>query len=213
MGDDFPLTVVSVAEAAVRLSIAPHRVRRLLQGGRLPGRKLGREWAVLWPTDARMRGGGNADHNSEQVSRETPHLLTALRQQLRQVGTTLIRTGNASAQARPARGAVFLTWRRPNSLAVTFAMGRVTPTQQWAPYALGSDLPFWLKDRARWAPVIPVVRRYDRVRGWCVPRLVRLAGVAAVIVDDIARLEEALARLGTEPERTLRRRGDDPRAW
>jgi hypothetical protein len=207
MEHDFPLTVVSVAEAAAQLSMAPHRVRRLLQGGRLPGRKLGREWAVLWPTDMRILGGGSADHSHEPVSYKTPPLLTTLRQQLREVGAMLIRTGNACAQARPVRGAIFLTWRRPNSLAVTFAIGRVTPAQQWAPYALGSDLPFWLTDRVRWVPVIPVVRRYDRVRGWCVPRLVRCPGVAAVIDDEIARLKEALARLDAEPARAARRVG------
>jgi hypothetical protein len=209
MGDAFPVTVVSVAAAAARLSIAPHRVRRLLQGGRLPGRKLGREWAVLWPTDARMRGGSSADHNRAHGSRETPHRLTSLRQQLRQLGTTLIRTGNAYAQARPARGAIFLTWRRPNSLAVTFAMGRVTPTQQWAPYALGIDLPFWRTDRARWAPVIPVVRRYDRVRGWCVPRLVRLAGVAAASVTK-SRVSRRLCH-GLVLSRSVRH--NDPSMW
>jgi hypothetical protein len=84
------------------------------------------------------------------------------------------------------------------SLAVTFAIGRVTPTQKWAPYALGIELPFWIAERARWTSLMPVVRRYDRVRGWCVPRLVRLAGVASVIEDEIARLDKALARLGSE---------------
>jgi len=202
MGHDFPVTVVTVSEAAEQLHMAPHRVRRLLQGGRLLGRKLGREWAVLWPTDGRMLDGSGADHNSEHVSGETPPLLTTLRQQLREVGATLIRTGNALAQVKPARGAVFLTWRRPTSLAVHFAMGRVTPTQQWAPYALGIDLPFWIAERARWTLVVPLVRRYDRVRGWCVPRLVCLDGVASVIGDEIARIDQALARLGIEHDST-----------
>ena len=201
------MTIVTVSEAAEHLHLAPHRVRRLLQDGRLPGRKLGREWAVLWPTDGRMLDGGRADDNSTHVSRETPHLLTTLRQQLREVGARLIRTGNALAQAKPARGTVFLAWRRPTSLAVTFAMGRVTPSQQWAPYALGIDLPFWIAERARWTRLMPVVRRYDRVRGWCVPRLVRLAGVASVIEDEIVRLDEALTRLGTEHDATSSREG------
>ena len=37
---------VSVREAAQRLSVSPQRIRALAGGGRIPARKLGRDWAI-----------------------------------------------------------------------------------------------------------------------------------------------------------------------
>jgi len=37
----------SVKEAAGKLGISERRVRQLLEGGRIQGKKLGRDWVVL----------------------------------------------------------------------------------------------------------------------------------------------------------------------
>ena len=39
--------IYSVKEAAVELGISDRRVRKLLEEGRLQGKKLGRDWVVL----------------------------------------------------------------------------------------------------------------------------------------------------------------------
>lgn len=41
--------VVSVADAAARLGVTTHRVRQLINEGRLPAQKVGREFAILEP--------------------------------------------------------------------------------------------------------------------------------------------------------------------
>ena len=37
----------SVKEAAIRLGVSDRRVRKLLEEGRIKGKKLGRDWVVL----------------------------------------------------------------------------------------------------------------------------------------------------------------------
>jgi len=39
------------------------------------------------------------------------------------------------------------------TLRVTLAIGRVSPTQEWAPYACGVERLFWVQDQARRHPV------------------------------------------------------------
>ncbi len=39
--------IYSVKEAAIKLGISDRRVRKLLEEGRIKGRKLGRDWVVL----------------------------------------------------------------------------------------------------------------------------------------------------------------------
>lgn len=46
---------VSVAEAASQLGVDPSRVRQLLRSGALPGRRLGRDWAVPAEAVAALR--------------------------------------------------------------------------------------------------------------------------------------------------------------
>jgi hypothetical protein len=100
--------------------------------------------------------------------------------------------GNQAAAVAPARGAVFLAWRTPHGLQVTLAIGRRRPTQGWAPHALGTALPFWIRERARWSRVLPLLRWYERLRGWCHPRLLRIPEVMTVVQDELTQLEAAL---------------------
>jgi len=180
-----PRTASSVTEAARALGCAPQTVRRLLQMGRLAGSKLGRDW-IVWglPTDGESATPGSLE--------ATPAMV---RTRLRAIGTRLITVGNAVAETVPRPGAVFLTWRAPRGLRVTFAIGRTSPRQGWAPYAVGVELPFWLTERTAWRPVLPLLRHYDQVRSWCVPRLLRVPGVGAVVLAELARLEATLDRL------------------
>jgi excisionase family DNA binding protein len=120
---------LTVLEAARVLECAPQTVRRLLQQGRLPGRKHGRAWIVWWwvDTDDAPRVRSSAPRTAPTT---TP---AALRQWLRNLGKTLIAVGNQTAGTQPRRGQVFLTWRTPRSLQVTLTIGRVCPTLVWAP--------------------------------------------------------------------------------
>lgn len=189
------LSVRTVDATAAALGVAPQTVRRWRQEGRLGGQKLGREWVVWWPA---------APHERPVMGPEPARAsLRALRTALRQVGTRLIVAGNQRAGVQPRRGAVFLTWRRPGGLQLTFAIGRTHPTRGWAPHVLGTELPFWLKERAQWRQVLPLVRRYERLRGWCHPRLLRVAGMGAVVWAELAQLEAALT-VGKEHTHTQR---------
>jgi hypothetical protein len=118
--------------------------------------------------------------------------LQHLRPKLRQAGTRLITVGNQVAGAQRQRGQVFLTWRRPRSLQIIFALGRQHPTHGWTPQALGTDLPFWFREQARWRRVLPLLRRYEQVRSWCHPRLLRIPGVGEVVRTALAHLEATL---------------------
>jgi excisionase family DNA binding protein len=91
---------LTVPEAARVLGCASQTVRRLLQKGRLPGRKHGREWIVwLWAdTDGAHRGIPSAPRTMPTT---TP---AALRQRLRSVGAALITIGNQTAGTHPQRG-------------------------------------------------------------------------------------------------------------
>lgn len=71
-------------------------------------------------------------------------------------------------------------------------MGRENPTTGWSPYALGVEVPFWLAERPRWRQVMPLLRRYEQVRGWCAPQLLRIPGVSDVVLRELHRLEVAL---------------------
>ena len=37
---------VSVRDAAARMGVSPQRIRSLARGGRIPARKIGRDWAI-----------------------------------------------------------------------------------------------------------------------------------------------------------------------
>ncbi len=43
----YNILMFSVEEAAVKLGMDPSQIRRLLQAGRIKGKKLGRDWVVL----------------------------------------------------------------------------------------------------------------------------------------------------------------------
>jgi excisionase family DNA binding protein len=47
-----PFEVISTKTAAQRLNIAERTVRKRLAEGRLPGRRVGRQWVVEWRRDA-----------------------------------------------------------------------------------------------------------------------------------------------------------------
>jgi hypothetical protein len=127
-----------------------------------------------------------------------------VRARLRAAGAQLIAVGNALAAPVLRPGVVFLAWRAPRSLSVIFAIGRAHPTRGWAPIAVGLDYPFWLEGRPRWRLVRPLLRRYEQLRLWCVPALLRLPGVRSVVLDELTRLEAALeavrARAGETPQ-------------
>jgi excisionase family DNA binding protein len=187
-------TVLSVDEAAQALGRSPQTVRRLLQMGRLAGRKLGREWVIWWSTEeqasaAPMRRGQVRPGVSQIPS------MAAVRTRLRAVGSQLIAVGNRVAQGRRRRGGLFLTWRAPQSLRVILAMGRESPSTGWSPYALGVEMPFWLEERPRWRQVMPLLRRYERVRSWCAPQLLRIPGVSDVVFRELQQVEAALDAL------------------
>jgi hypothetical protein len=120
-----------------------------------------------------------------------PHL----RLRLRHAGTRLITVGNQMAGAQRQRGQVFLTWRRPQSLQIIVAIGRQSPTHGWTPRPLGTEMPFWFREQAQWRRVLPLLRRYEQVRSWCHPRLLRIPGVGEVVLQEIAWLETALTVL------------------
>ena len=112
--------------------------------------------------------------------------------------------GTQIVQAQPRRGVVFLTERRPGSAQVTLAIGWVSPLHGWAPYALGVELPFWLKKRAQWRRVLPLLRQYERLRHWCTPALRRVPGTDAVLLAELARLGATLeALVATPPPKAL----------
>jgi hypothetical protein len=84
----------------------------------------------------------------------------------------------------------------PHGLRVTFAIGRRSPTQGWAPSALGVELPFWLAARTQWRRVLPLLRQYERLRHWCAPALLRVPGTDAMVLAERARLEATREALG-----------------
>jgi excisionase family DNA binding protein len=169
-------TLIPVETAATALGVSPRTVRRWLQAGHVRGQKVGTSWGVWWWPETGIR--------------VLP--LSMLRTRLRHVGERLIAVGNQAAGTPRRRGHLFLTWRTPQGLQITLAMGRQSATRGWAPHALGIDLPFWLQERSQWSRVLPLLRWYDRVRGWCHPRLLHVPGVAAVVLAELTRLEEAI---------------------
>ena len=189
----------AVQEVATGLGVAPRTVRYWLQTGQLPGEKAGGIWHV-WGRDLVVPGLAGGD------ARGT---LQPLRPRLRQVGARLMTVGNHVAGAQRQRGQVFLTWRRPRSLQIIFALGRQHPTHGWTPQALGTDLPFWFREQARWRRVLPLLRRYEQVRSWCHPRLLRIPGVGEVVRAELTRLEKSLLLL--VPPKTQGQDTDEPR--
>jgi excisionase family DNA binding protein len=187
--------LLSVGEAAGVLGITPRTVRRWLQEGHLVGEKIGTTWVVFVPEECQAH---DTPTRASLLHRGHSTEPLPIRQRLRQLGHHLITAGNAMAGVQQKRGEVFLTWRRPGSLQIVFAMGRVSPIQQWAPYALGTGLPFWLKERRRWRRVRPLVRRYERIRHWCHPRLLRHPQVHEVVEAEIAQLHAAIEVCATQ---------------
>jgi hypothetical protein len=54
------------------------------------------------------------------------------------------------------------------------------------------DLPFWLTERHQWRRVRPLVWRYEQLRSWCHPRLMRLPQVREVVETELSRLQAAV---------------------
>jgi excisionase family DNA binding protein len=182
---------LSVDEAAQALGCSPQTVRRLLRAGRVEGRKLGREWVVWFTAEtSAVRMSGHRAQKSD-ITLQQP-TTTTIRKRLREVGTLLIAVGNHMAQARKGRGQLFLTRRTPHALRITLAIGRQSLTKGWSPYVLGVELPFWLAERTHWRQVMPLLRRYEQIRSWCAPRLLRIAGVGEAVLAELRRLETAL---------------------
>jgi hypothetical protein len=189
--------LLAVQEVATGLGVAPRTVRYWLQTGQLPGEKMGGIWHI-WGRDLAVSGLKEGD------TLGTPQ---HLRPRLRQVGARLMTVGNHMAGAQHQRSQVFLTWRRPRSLQIIFALGRQHPTHGWTPQALGTELPFWFREQAQWRRVLPLLRRYEQVRSWCHPRLLRIPGVREVVHTALAHLEATLLSFeqheapkeGTEP--------------
>lgn len=201
------LSGLSVDEAAHVLGCSPQTVRRLLQTGRLAGRKLGREWVVWFSTEPAV-GIVSARQARQRPPALSAHTTAAIRQRLREVGALLIEVGNYVTQARKGRGQLFLTWRTPHALRVTLAIGRESPTRGWSPYALGVELPFWLAERAHWRKMMPLLRQYEQLRSWCAPRLLRIPGVSEVVLAELCRVEAALRVMAeTAPDQALSSRG------
>ena len=73
-----------------------------------------------------------------------------------------------------------------------FAMGRITPTRGWAPYTVGAELPFWLKECRQWRPVQRLLKHYEQLRHWCHPQLLRLRQVVAFVEAELCRLQAAV---------------------
>ena len=82
--------------------------------------------------------------------------------------------------------------RRAEGLRVTCAIRHLGPTQAWAPYALGVELSFWLKELVQWQRILPRRRPYERVQAWEAPQRQRAPGTDAVL---LARLEATLEAL------------------
>ncbi|MGE3540216.1 MAG: helix-turn-helix domain-containing protein [Candidatus Tectimicrobiota bacterium] len=173
---------LSVQAAAQQLGCSVRTVRRQLATGRLAGSKVGRDW-VVW---------AGTPSSTSAAPAAVPPNARGLRARLRILGSRLIAVGNALAAPAPRPGAVLLTWRRPRSLQVILAIGRLSPLHSWTPYAVGIDFPFWLAERAAWRPVLPLLRRYERLRLWCAPRLLRVPGVPVVIEAELASVDAML---------------------
>jgi excisionase family DNA binding protein len=204
------MRVLSVTEAATRLGVAPRTVRRWLQEGLLTGKKVGTAWVVLSPEIQQERDGQTA---GPVLPWRAPSIPALIRQRLRQLGTRLITVGNAMAEAHRAPGEVFLTWRRPERLQITFAIGRISPTRGWVPHALGLELPFWLKERQRWRQAQHLLRRYEQLRLWCHPQLLRLSQVQEVVEAEIHRVHSAVevcAAQQTTPDARQTSHADSP---
>jgi hypothetical protein len=100
------MQVLSVADAATVLGIAPRTVRRWLPEGQLVGRKIVTSWVVLCPAERAISRHWSGGTILYQQAQPTP---TAMRQRLRQLGQWLITVGNAIGGAHRTRGEVFLT--------------------------------------------------------------------------------------------------------
>ena len=179
---------ISVEDAAATLGVAPRTVRRWCASGRLPGQRVGTVWVVLASEENQTASHGKKTKPGALHSAQSIH---AIRTRLRATGQLLIDVGNRITGAQRRPGKLFLTWQSQRGLQVTLAIGRVSPLHGWAPQALGA-LPFWMQERDRWRPVMPLVKRYETLRAWCAPQLLRIAGVGEVVLAGIAQLERAI---------------------
>ena len=193
--------LLSVEETALGLGVSPRTIRRWLQEQRLIGYKIGGTWGVWWSGSTQalsvLPSTAPSARQLPVQARRAPSAV-AIRTRLRQVGARLITVGNHAAGAQRRRGTVFLTWRRGRSLQIVLALGRQSPRDGWAPHALGTALPFWWRERARWQSIVPLLRHYEQVRGWCHPHLLQIEGVDAVILAELTQLEANLETLTLE---------------
>jgi excisionase family DNA binding protein len=184
--------LLSVEEVATKLGVSGRTVRRWCACGHLEAQLVGTVWVVWGVLEDSSSEYGRGSKYSERPLRLD---LQAMRKRLRESGQRLIDTGNVVAGAQRRPGKLFLTWQSQRGLQVTFAIGRLSPLHGWAPHALGTMLPFWIEERQQWRRVVPLLKHYERIRAWCAPRLLCVAGVGALVLEEIARLEIAIAAL------------------
>jgi len=61
----------SVKEAAIKLGISDRRVRKLLDEGRIKGKKLGRDWVVLDLNYTTLRKSQKEVRNEDSIFRQS----------------------------------------------------------------------------------------------------------------------------------------------
>ena len=195
--------LLSVEEVATTLGVSGRTVRRWCACGHLDAQLVGTVWVVWGALEDSSSEYGRGSKYSERPLRLG---LQAMRKRLRETGQRLIDTGNVVAGAQRRPGKLFLTWQSQRGLQVTFAIGRLSPLHGWAPHALGTMLPFWIEERAQWQRVMPLLKYYERIRMWCVPRFLRIAGVSALVLEEITQLETAIATLQEDPSEVTHHR-------
>jgi hypothetical protein len=127
------LAALTASEAAQGLCCAPQTGRRLLQSGRLPVRRHGREW-IVW----RLPEEGGGRRGGQSVPRDAATMPEAPRQCIGIAGERLTTVDKPAAGIPPCRGQAFRPWRTSRSLRVTLAIGRTPPTPGWAPHVRGA---------------------------------------------------------------------------
>ena len=117
------MRVLSVADAATMLGVAPRTVWRWLLTGRLTGQHMGTVWMVFCLAEHAASATRPVGSVLPQRVQPTP---TMTQQRLRQLGHRLITVGNAGAGTHRARGEVFVAWRRRGRLQLTTCCSRMS---------------------------------------------------------------------------------------